>query len=154
MAVEMRNQHVAGLFHNESSAETALDDLNEAGFSESEISVATAQGYDGAAEEHRGFWDRVRDIFGQQPKRASRPQLERSLENKGVSVPSAHYLNRALQGGDVLIVVHVEGGRAEEARDILAGAGADIEAGNAAVAATIALHQQTAPRLRTSGVFS
>ncbi len=135
MAVELRNQHVAGLFHNESSAETALDDLKDAGFSESEISVATAEGHNGAAEEHRGLWDRVRDIFGEQPKTLDRPELERSLERKGVSVGNAHYLNRALQEGDVLIVVHAEGERAEEARDILADAGADIEAGNAAVTA-------------------
>lgn len=134
MAGELHNQTVAALFHNESAAETALDDLNEAGFSESEISVATAETGNGVAEQHDSFWNRVREIFGQHPKTANRPELERSLENRGVSTDKAHYLNRNLNEGDVLIVVHADGERAQEACDVLQEADGDIQAGNAAVA--------------------
>jgi uncharacterized protein (TIGR02271 family) len=132
--VTTRHESVAALFHSEADAKTAINDLKAEGFNESEISAATDSGYEGElAQEHRGFWDRIRETFGQQEHNESKRQLQGSLETKGVGTSRAHYLNNALDKGDILIVVQAEGDRATEARQILKDAGGDIQAGSSAV---------------------
>lgn len=132
--VTTRYESVAALFHNESDAKTAINDLRAKGFTDSEISAATAAGYDEEfAQEHRGFWDRIRDTFGHQEHSETKGQLQGSLETKGVGSSRAQYLNNALDKGDILIVVQTERDRANEARDILKDAGGDIQAGSSAL---------------------
>jgi uncharacterized protein (TIGR02271 family) len=130
-----RYDSVAALFHNESNAKTAINNLKAEGFTESEISAATAAGYDeDYSQEHRGFWDRIRETFGQHEHNESKGQFQGSLETKGVGPSRAHYLNTALDKGDILIVVHTDGDRAREAREIIERAGGDIQAGSSALA--------------------
>ena len=78
---------VAGLFHNELQAEDALDELREAGFSATEIGVATAaRGTDAAKQSNAGnFWSKVGNVFGKREHTESASDLEDSLTASGLS---------------------------------------------------------------------
>jgi uncharacterized protein (TIGR02271 family) len=127
---------VAGLFHDESQAEDALHELREAGFSGTEIGVATAaQGTNAAKQPNTGdFWRKVANVFGKHEHTESASELEDSLAASGVSQQQAQYLNRSLSKGDILVAVRAAGDRAVNARAILEQAGADIGAGEASLA--------------------
>lgn len=97
-------QCIAGLFHDDSRAEAAVDELKTGGFSESEIGVATAN-TQGQAR-HSGFWSKVTGILGREEHTGSPSELEGSLESCGIPDQQARYFNQALAGGDTLVTVH------------------------------------------------
>jgi uncharacterized protein (TIGR02271 family) len=115
---------VAGLFRSDSAAEDAVEDLKEAGFTQSEIGVATS----GHAEEgaHETFWSKVSSIFGKSEHAEDAEELEGSLRACGLPQNQAQYFNRSIADGDILVTVRAIGDRAIRARDILREAGADI----------------------------
>jgi uncharacterized protein (TIGR02271 family) len=115
---------VAGLFHDDSRAETAVDQLKSSGFSEAEIGVATAN--TSAQPQHSGFWSKVTGILGREEHAGSASELQGSLESCGIPDQQARYFNQALAEGDALVTVHAAGDRALLARRILASAGGDM----------------------------
>lgn len=128
-----RRECVAGLFHDDSRAETAVDQLKSGGFSESEIGVATAN----ISREPRrtGFWNKITGALGREEHAGSASELQGSLESCGIPDQQARYFNQALTDGDALVTVHTAGDRAILARRILASAGADMgDSGNLAAA--------------------
>jgi uncharacterized protein (TIGR02271 family) len=127
---------IAGLFHDESRAEDALDELRKAGFSGTEIGVATAAQSTPAAKQldTGDFWSKVANVFGKQEHTESASDLEDSLAASGVPQQQAQYLNRSLSKGDILVTVRATGDRAVTARTILEQEGADMGAGEASLA--------------------
>jgi uncharacterized protein (TIGR02271 family) len=124
---------VAGLFHKQSDAEDAMEELKAAGFAQSEIGIATS--HEGGYKE--GFWDKVTSLFGKYEHTESATELEDSLLACGLPEDQARYFNRSIGQGDVLVTVHATGRRAEDARNIFQQAGADIATDAAKVAQTL-----------------
>ncbi len=121
---------VPGLFHDDGRAESALERLKSAGFSQAEIGVATAGGRE--VGKHTGFWNKVTDLFGKHEHREPTAEIEDSLHACGLPEAQARYFNSSLAEGDVLLTVHASGDRAIRAREILESAGADLGTGGAA----------------------
>lgn len=119
-----RRECVAGLFHDDSRAEAAVDQLKSGGFSESEIGVATAN--ISREPRHTGFWNKITGILGREEHAGSASELQGSLESCGIPDQQARYFNEALTDGDALVTVHASGDRAMLARKILDSAGADM----------------------------
>jgi hypothetical protein len=144
---------VAGLFHNELQAEDALDELREAGFSATEIGVATAaRGTDAAKQSNAGnFWSKVGNVFGKREHTESASDLEDSLTASGLSQNQARYFNSSLSEGDILVTVRASGERATIARMILEQAGADTGAGEASLAGAISGSVQDERRIELVG---
>ncbi len=138
----MGNNCVAGLFRNDSDAEKAMEKLKGAGFSRSDIGVATAGGR--AVGRHTGFWDKVSGLFGKHEEPETAGELEQSLQSCGLPDQQARYFDRSLAEGNVLVTVHAQGERAIRAREILQRAGADT--GAETTAARIPARQATGER--------
>jgi uncharacterized protein (TIGR02271 family) len=119
---------VAGLFHDDSAAEGALQELDRVGFSQEEIGIVTSRVSDAGSETHphEGFWDKVAHLFGKSTHRESSSEVERSLEQRGLAERQSQYFNRSLDEGDILVTVNASGERAEQARQILRKYGADV----------------------------
>jgi len=116
------NATVAGFFRDESKAESAIEDLRAAGFSDREIGVATPH------QEGRvgKFWDKVTDRFGKHEHTENANDLEESLHDSGIPEQQASYFNSELGRGGVLITVHVGPERTTKALSILQQNGADV----------------------------
>src|SRR5437868_1783571 len=87
---------VAGLFKDESKAESAVEELKAAGFSDRQIGIATShrEGTVGS------FWNRMTDRFGKHEHTEHSQDLEESLSDAGIPEQQASYFNSALgQGG-------------------------------------------------------
>ncbi len=121
---------VAALLRDDSQAERAMEKLKEAGFSRSDIGVASLGGRD--TGQHVGFWNKVSGLFGKEEHPEPVPEIEQSLLSCGVDTQQARYFEQALHEGNVLVTVHATNAeRAATARNILEGMGADIGAGAA-----------------------
>lgn len=121
---------VAGLFHDDAQADNAMEKLKEAGFSQSDIGMATA----GAREsvEHTGFWNKVSNLFGKHEHAEAASELQGSLDLCGLPQQEAQYFTDSLAEGCVLLTLHASSPeRATMARDILQNAGADMATGAA-----------------------
>src|SRR5438045_1796889 len=116
------NATVAGFFRDESKAESAIEDLRAAGFSDKEIGVATPH------QEGRvgKFWDKVTDRFGKHEHTENASDLEESLHDSGIPEQQASYFNSELGRGGVLITVHAGPERTTKALSILQQNGADV----------------------------
>jgi uncharacterized protein (TIGR02271 family) len=116
------NATIAGFFRNESKAESAIEELRAAGFSDKEIGVATAhqEGKIGT------FWDKVTDRFGKHEHTEHANDLEESLRGSGIPEQQASYFNSELGRGGVLITVHAGPERITKALSILQQNGADV----------------------------
>ena len=116
------NATIAGFFRNESKAESAIEELRAAGFSDQEIGVATPQ-----QEGKIGtFWDKVTDRFGKHEHTEHANDLEESLRGSGIPEQQASYFNSELGRGGVLITVHAGPERITKALSILQQNGADV----------------------------
>ena len=93
------NTTIAGFFKNESKAESAIEELRAAGFSDREIGVATPH------QEARvgNFWDKLTDRFGRHEHTEHASELEESLRDSGIPEQQASYFNSELGRGGVLI---------------------------------------------------
>jgi len=113
---------VAGLFRDESKAESAVDDLKAAGFSDKEIGIATPhrEGKVGS------FWNRMTDRFGRHEHTEHAQDLEESLSDSGIPEYQARYFNSALEEGGVLVTVHGGPEQTAKAVSILQRNGADV----------------------------
>jgi uncharacterized protein (TIGR02271 family) len=119
---------IAGLFHDDSQAEDAIEELHDAGFSESEIGIATSRiGGANESSPHESFWDKVARLFGKHEHGETRSELQGTLDASGVPEPQSEYFNRALDEGDILVTVRTSTDRAEKARLILEKEGAELE---------------------------
>ena len=116
------NATIAGFFKNESKAESAIEELRAAGFSDREIGVATPH------QEARvgNFWDKLTDRFGKHEHTEQASELEESLRDSGIPEQQASYFNSELGRGGVLITVHAGPERANKALSILQQNGADV----------------------------
>src|SRR5438874_8989923 len=129
---------IAGLFHNDSQAEDAIEELHDAGFSESEIGIATSRNRSvDESSPHESFWDKVAGLFGKHEHGETHPELQETLEASGVPDPQSEYFNRALDEGDILVTVRTSSDRAEKARLILEKEGAELQEGNAAIGSRV-----------------
>jgi len=124
---------VAGLFQDESHAEKAVDELKQAGFSDSEIGVATNADESGKTGK---FWDKVSRVFGKQEHAEHATEFRGSLTDSGIPETQADYLDSRLAEGGILVTVHCAGKRRAEAVSILQRNGADLGIGTAAPART------------------
>src|SRR5437868_15347529 len=113
---------IAGFFKDESKAESAIEELRAAGFSDREIGVATPQ------QEARvgNFWDKLTTRFGKHEHMERANELEESLRDSGIPEQQASYFNSELVRGAVLITVHAGAERATKALSILQQNGADV----------------------------
>jgi len=127
---------IAGLFHDDAQAEDAIEQLHDAGFSESEIGIATSRN-SGVNESspHESFWDKVAGLFGKHEHGETRPELQETLDASGV--PESEYFNRALDAGDILVTVRTSSDRADKARLILENEGAELQVENAAIGSRV-----------------
>jgi uncharacterized protein (TIGR02271 family) len=116
---------VAGLFRDEATAEAAIGQLKDAGFSSSDIGVATAGDGQASTTGHSSFWDRLANAFGKHEHAESTSDFQDTLEETGISSGEAQYFNDALDRGKVLVTVRA-GDRVALAREILQRTGADI----------------------------
>src|SRR5438874_3131648 len=116
------NATIAGFFKNESKAESAIEELRGAGFSDREIGVATPH-----REARVGnFWDKLTDRFGKHEHTEQANELEESLRDAGIPEQQASYFNSELGRGGVLITVHAGPERVTKALSILQQNGADV----------------------------
>ena len=122
---------IAGLFHDDSRAELAMQRLHDAGFKSPEIGMASASPQSGP--KHTGFWNKVSGMFGKQEHPVDASEVEESLRMCGLPENQARYFNQSLGDGDILLTVNAssaeEGNRA---RAILTETGADLGTGPAA----------------------
>lgn len=83
---------VAGLFHSDSDAENAIAELNEAGFSQAEIGVATA----GHAEKktHKSFWNKVTGVFSKSEHTRTGRQGRRATNVRVTALVPCHFWPR------------------------------------------------------------
>ena len=125
---------IAGFFREENRAENAIEDLRAAGFSDSQIGVATPH------EEGRvgSFWDKLSSKFGKHEHTEQASDLEESLRESGIPEQQASYFNSELGRGGVLVTVHAGPERATKALTILQQNGADV-------GSTAAGQQRTGP---------
>src|SRR5438874_5569917 len=128
------NATIAGFFKNESKAESAIEELRGAGFSDREIGVATPH------QEARvgNFWDKLTDRFGKHEHTEQASDLEESLRESGIPEQQASYFNSELGRGGVLVTVHAGPEKATKALTILQQNGADV-------GSTAAGQQRTGP---------
>jgi uncharacterized protein (TIGR02271 family) len=122
---------VAGLFQDEERAEKAIQELKQAGFSGSDIGVATQNRESSKTD---SFWEKVSETFGKRERPEAAVQLRESLVQAGVTPAQAQYLDSRLAAGGMLITVHGDAEDLPEAREILQTNGADI--GQTAASAT------------------
>jgi uncharacterized protein (TIGR02271 family) len=113
---------VAGLFRDGNRAEKAINELKSAGFSDSEIGVATAHDESKTA----GFWSNLTSRLGKHEHSEHAEDFEDSLRDAGIPEQQAGYFNSALAEGGVLVTVHTNGARTPEALAILQRNGADV----------------------------
>jgi uncharacterized protein (TIGR02271 family) len=120
---------IAGLFHNDNAAESALQELQTSGFSQDEVGIATSRvnGEVSESSPHESFWDKVAHLFGKSTHRESPAEVEQSLQERGFAQQQSEYFNRSLDEGDILITVRANSAdRAEQAARILRDYGAEI----------------------------
>lgn len=122
----MARNAVAGLFQDEGRAEKAMDELKAAGFSESDIGVATRADDTGKTNK---FWDKVSRAFGKQEHAEHATELKESLQDSGIPESQAQYLDSRLASGGILVTVYCDGTRRAQAASILERNGADLGAG-------------------------
>ena len=120
------NSAIAGLFQDESRAENAIEELKQAGFSESDIGVATRAEESGTTNR---FWDKVSRAFGKQEHAEHATELRESLVDTGLPEGQADYLDSRLASGGILVTVRCEGAGREQAISILQRNGADLGVG-------------------------
>ncbi len=121
---------IAALFHEESRAERALQDLKREGFSETEIGIATS------GRQQSPFWEKINKALNRaktQPESTS--SIRESLQAVGMSESQAKYFDTGITRGDIFISVRASGDRAAKAKVILDKIGADFGDGRATVAA-------------------
>jgi uncharacterized protein (TIGR02271 family) len=123
----------AGLYRDESTAEAAIRELKDRGFSNSEIGVATAGDGRANTEVHSGFWNKLASSFGKHEHAETSSDFEDTLQESGVSADQARYFNSSLDRGKVLVTV-CAGDRIQLAREILQRTGADTGASTASTA--------------------
>src|SRR5437764_2192643 len=116
------NATIAGLFRDESKAESAIEELKAAGFSDKDIGVATPH-QEGKVG---NFWSKVTDRFGKHEHTEHASDLEDSLRDSGIPEQQASYFNSELSRGGVLITVHAGAERSSKALSILQANGADV----------------------------
>jgi uncharacterized protein (TIGR02271 family) len=116
------NVAIAGLFKDEGKAEKAIEELKAAGFSESEIGVATPheEGKTGS------FWDKVSSRFGKEEHTEHATDLEESLRDSGIPDQQARYFNSELGRGGALLTIYANPDRSNKALAILQRNGADV----------------------------
>jgi uncharacterized protein (TIGR02271 family) len=116
------NATIAGLFRDESKAEMAIEELRAAGFSQSEIGVATPheEGKTGS------FWDKISSRFGKEEHTEHATDLEESLRDSGIPDQQARYFNSELGRGGALVTIHTDPERSNKALAILQRNGADV----------------------------
>lgn len=120
------NASAAALFRDESTAERAVSDLANAGFSRDQIGIATTGGDTGTGSERKGsFWNKVSEVFGKDHHLESADELQDSLVESGIPETRARYFDEALAHGSVLVTVRADG-RAQEAAQILQRHGGDL----------------------------
>jgi uncharacterized protein (TIGR02271 family) len=120
---------VAGLFRDENRAETAIEELKAAGFSDQEIGMATAYN-DDEQKDTGSFWKKIANTFGKREHTEHENEFHESLRDSGVPDEQARYFNSVLGQGGVLVTVHADPQRASEALAILQQNGADVGAGS------------------------
>lgn len=128
---------VAGLFRDESTAEVAIRELKDRGFSNSDIGVATAGDGRASTEAHSGFWSKLASSFGKHEHAETSSDFENTLQESGVSADQARYFNTSLDRGNVLVTI-CAGDRLEQAREILQRTGADLGTSKGTVTGTSA----------------
>ena len=121
------NVTIAGLFKDDGKAEKAIEELKAAGFSESEIGIATPH----AEDKVGSFWDRVSSRFGKEEHTEQAEDLEDSLRDSGIPDQQARYFNSELSSGGALITVYADPGRTTQALAILQRNGADVGSASA-----------------------
>jgi uncharacterized protein (TIGR02271 family) len=126
---------VAGLYRDEATAEAAISELKDRGFSNSEVGVATAGDGRASTEAHSGFWNKLASSFGKHEHAETSSDFEDTLQESGISADQARYFNNSLDRGNVLVTV-CAGDRAQLAREILQRTGADIAATTAGATST------------------
>lgn len=114
---------VAGLFDDEERAEKAIQELKQAGFSSSDIGVATQSRESSKTD---SFWEKVSQTFGKRERPEAAMELRESLVQAGVTPAQAQYLDSRLASGGMLITVHGDAEDLPEAREILQRNGADL----------------------------
>lgn len=117
--------YVAGLYRDEATAEAAISELKDRGFSDSDIGVATAGDGQGGTQGHSGLWDKLASAFGKHEHAETSSDFEDTLQESGMSENEARYFNSSLDRGNVLLTVRA-GERVELAREILQRTGADM----------------------------
>jgi uncharacterized protein (TIGR02271 family) len=121
---------VAALFHDESRAERALQDLKREGFSETEIGIATS------GRQLSPFWEKINKTLNRaktQPESTS--SIRESLQAVGMPEAQAKYFDSGITRGDIFISVRASGDRAAKARMVLDKIGADFGDGRTAMSA-------------------
>lgn len=115
----LRDNTAFGLFHDESSAERAIQQLSAAGFDKRKIGVAAAQRTKGA-----GFLDRVRSLFSadERDEYTGRDAFD-TLEYMCVPPSERASYEDALRSGAILVSAEAEGARRAEAQRIIDEAG-------------------------------
>jgi hypothetical protein len=142
----IRRTCVAGLFRDDERANRAAEQLKAAGFTSSEIGVATTGE---TSDSHAEFWDKVDDVLGKHESSMLGEDLRASLVACGMDEPRAQYLDEALSEGAVLITVACDSARGAKAEEILRSAGADI--GDTTVRANVTeMPRREEPRTATT----
>ena len=116
---------VAALFHDEPSAERALQDLKREGFSETEIGIATS------GRQQTPFWERINRALNRKAQPESTSSIKDSLQGAGMGEAQARYFDTGVTRGDILISVRASGDRAARAKSVLNRIGADFGDGRA-----------------------
>lgn len=141
---------VVGYFPTRSKAESAIEELKDAGFNERQIGLAVRSSMSTAtgpteehAEEHHGAgtWEKIREFFGGEPEasragrededtgrsRFSYDDVHQSLSGLSVRDEEAGYFrSRFGSGGEGAIVTVAASGREDDASRILEDNGGDL----------------------------
>ena len=135
---------LVAFFRNHSDALEAISELKDAGFTSSEIGLATAGGSSSQegigsskmgsdvesagiqADSHsqgkdRGTWEKIKGFFtGQEESyRGDNDAYNGAFEHLSVTGDRARYYGAGIQAGGALVTVRAEPGRQEQAREIL-----------------------------------
>ena len=138
---------IIAFFHNHSDALAAISELKDAGFTSSEIGLATAaagssQGFDSGAgissselrsssdlqstsargdSEDSSMWEKVKHFFTGQDEsyKGDHEAFNSAFEHLSVSGDRARYYGRGIEAGGALVTVSAEPIRLEQARQIL-----------------------------------
>lgn len=111
MAINAR-QIVVGVFDERGLADTAVNDLQNAGFSPDQIY------YSGTGENPgNDFWHEIRSLFSRE-KTVSRDDIARELRDLGLTDDEIRYYENEYNNGRTIVAVNAPG-RADQALEIL-----------------------------------